>query len=195
MPGAELKLEHILRDVLPKFEELQKLFEEAAVFIGGEALNLNPEKTMQLLAALDSIKPTEVYPRMSRAVLAGLFSALDQNAEAAESTIRLFDKKMKRVATLRTDVGERLRNPETLTSVDGETGKTLKKSLSELGLIGQTCESIEALSTELLRAAADVRHALATLEECGRIVGIDFDGSEARTKWAAAGFKDTELGV
>ena len=94
MPGAELKLEHILRDVLPKFEDAQKLFEEAAVFIGGEAFNLSPERATQLLDALDSIRPAEVYPRMSRAVLAGLFSATDQNAEAAEAAIRLFDKKM-----------------------------------------------------------------------------------------------------
>ena len=182
MPGAELEVEHILRDVLPRFEESQKLFEEAAVFIGGKALNLSPEKATQLMAALGSIRPAEAYPRMSRVVLPGLFSAMDPNAEVAESALQLFDKKMKRVGTLRTEVGERLRRPETLTSADGEAGKALRKSLSELGLIGQTCQSIEALSTELLRAAADVRHAFATLEECGRIVGITFDGSEARTK-------------
>jgi len=186
MPGAELEVEHLMHDFLPKFEELQQIFEEAAVFIGGEALNLSPEKAMQLLAALGSIMPAEIRPGMSRTVLSRLFTAADQKAEAAESAIRLFDEKLKRVGKLRTDVRDRLNHPETLTRTDGEAATALRKSLSELGLMGQTCASVEALSTELLRAAADVRRAIATLEEYGRIVGIVFDGSEAHIRKSCA---------
>lgn len=182
MPSAELEVEHLMRDFLPKFEELQQVFEEATVFIGGDALNLSPEKATHLLAALGSIMPADVRPGMSRAVLPKLFSAADPKAEVAEAAIQLFDEKLKRVGKLRTDVGARLNHPETLTRADGEAAKALRKSLSELELIGQTCESVEALGTELLRAAADVRHALATIEESGRIVGIDFDGSEAQIR-------------
>ena len=182
MPGAELEVEHLLRDVLPKFEELQQLCKEAAAFIGGDALNLSPKKAMQLMAVLGSIMPGEVRPGISRIVLPRLFTAMDPNAEVAETAIQLFDEKLKRVGTLRTDVGDRLNHPETLTRVDGEARKVLRKSLSELGLIGQSCESVETLGNEVLRAAADACHALATLEECGRIVGIVFDGSEAQIR-------------
>jgi very-short-patch-repair endonuclease len=193
MPGAELEVEHLMQTSLPKFEEMQQIFEEAAAFIGGDALNLSSEKAVQLLAALGSVRPEEIRPGMSRIALSRLFTATDPNAEAAEVAIQHFDEKLKRVCNLRTDVGDRLNHPETLTSTDGEAAETLRKDLSELGLIGQTCESIEALSSELLRTAADVRHALATLEECGRIVGITFDGSEARTKTICALVEVTTL--
>ncbi|MEK6804650.1 MAG: DUF4011 domain-containing protein [Nitrospirota bacterium] len=182
MPGAELELEHLLHDFIPKFEELQQVFGEAAVFIGGEAFHLGPEKAMQLLAAVGSVMPAEVRPGMSRTVLSRLFTAADPKAEAAEAALRLFDEKLKHVGKLRAEVGNRLINTETLTKADGEAAKVLGKSLSELGLIGHTCESIEALGGELLRAAADVGRSLATLNECGRIVGIDFDGSEAHIR-------------
>ena len=186
MPGAELEVEHLMRGVLPKFEESQKLFEEAAVFIGGEALYLSPEKATQLMVALASITPGEVCPGMSRTVLPRLFTASDPKAEAAETAIRLFDEKLKRVGKLRTDVGDRLNHPEALTRADGEAGNTLRRSLFKLGLTGQTCESVEALGNELQRVAADARHSLATLEECGRIVGIVFDGSEAQLRKVCA---------
>lgn len=182
MPGAELEVERLMRDVLPNFEESQKLFEEAAVFIGGEALNLSSEKATEMMAALGSIAPAEVGPGMSRTVLPRLFTAEDPKAEVAEAAIQLFDEKLKRVGKLRTDVGDRLIHPETLTKADMEAAKALRKSLSELGLIEQTCDSVEALGNEVLRAAADARRALATLEECGRIVRIVFDGSEALTR-------------
>ena len=182
MPGAELQVEHLMHSVLPIFEEVQQLFKDAAMFIGGEALNLSPEKAACLMDALGSITPTEFWPGMSRTVLPRLFTATDTNAVAAEAVIRLFDDKLKHVGKLRTDVGDRLNNPEAITSDDGTAVNALRNSLSELGLIGQTCESVEALGNEILCAATDVHHALATLEECGRIVGIVFDGSEACAK-------------
>ncbi len=177
MPGAELEVEQLMQTSLPKFEEMQQIFEEAAVFIGGNALNLSSEEAIQLLAALGSIRPAEIRPGMSRIGLSRLFTAADPNAEAVEATLQHFDEKLKRVCNLRTDVKDRLNHPETLTRADEEAAKTLRKDLSELGLTRQTCESVEGLSTELLRAAADIRHAVITLEECGRIVGIVFDGS------------------
>lgn len=186
MPGAELKVEQLLRKVLPKFEELQRLFEEAEVFIGGDALCLSPKKAVQVMTALGSITPAEVYPGMSRAVLPRLFTTADPKAEAAEAAIRIFEEKLKCVVKLRTDVGDRLNHPEILARTDGESAKALKSCLSEFGLTGQTCEFIEALSIDLLRAVVDVRHALAMVEECGRIVGIAFDGSEAGIKKISA---------
>ncbi len=182
MPDDESKIEHLMRNVLPQLEELQKLFEEAAVFIGGGALNLSPKKSMQVMAALSSITPGELFPGMSRKVLPRLFSPTDPKAQVAETALQLFDEKLKRVSKLRADVAGRLNQPETITKADWEAGKVIKKSLSELGLTGQTCESVDAMGDEVLRAAADVRHALLTLEECGQIVGIIFDGSEARLK-------------
>lgn len=186
MPGAELRIEQLMRNALPQCEELQKLFDETAAFIGGGVLTLSPENSAEVVAALGSITPAEVYPEMSSAALPRLFSPADPKAEVAETAIRLFDDKLQRVRKLRNDVGGRLNRPETLAKVDEEAAQALRRSISELGLTGETCNSVKVLGDEVLRAAAAARHALATFEECGRIVGVGFDGSEVQIKKISA---------
>ena len=182
MPGAELKLERAMHEVLPRFEEFQKTFEAAAAFLGGEELKLNLEKAKALITALVSITPAEFRPGMSRTILPRLFSAAEPEAKVAEATLRQFDEKLKRVRKLRADVGDRLKQPDALTKADSDAAEAKKKNLSALVLTGQPCQDVEVLANDILRIAADARHALAKLEECGRIVGIAFDGSEASTK-------------
>lgn len=182
MPGAELKLERAMRNVLPQFEKFQQTFEEAAAFLGGEKLELSPSRAKALAVALVSVTPTEFRPGMSRAILPRLFSAVDPEAKAAEATLRQFDEKLKHVQKLHADVGNRLNQPDALSKVDSDTAKALRKRLVALTLTTQSCHAVEALANEILHIANDARQALEKLDECGRIVGIAFDGSEASTK-------------
>lgn len=181
MPGDELKIEQTLKENLPRFEEFQKTFENVAAFLCGEKLKLGPEDSKTLAAELDSIKPDE-YPEMSRALLPMLFSAADPTAKAAEATLHQFDEKLKFLKKLRMEIGERLKQPDALNKSDSDAAEILRKNLSALGLTGLSCQAIEALAIDIIHVAADVRHALAAIEECGQIVGIVFDGTEVAVK-------------
>lgn len=182
MPGAELTIERAMREFLPRFEDFKKTFEEAAAFLGGEQLELSSEKARTLIAALVSITPTEFRPGMSRAILPKLFHAVDPEAKAAEAVLRQFDEKLKCVRNLRADVGDRLKRTDVLTKADSNAAEALRKNLSALVLMGQSCQGVEVLANNILRVSAEASRALQKLEECGHIIGIAFDGSEATTR-------------
>ncbi len=182
MPGVELRVERLLRNMIPQFEEFQKLFDEATAFIGGRSLILSRDKSAEMMTTLSAITPAHAYLRMSVAALPRLFSPADPNGDVGEATIRQFDERLQRVRDLRIDVEGRLNRPETLTGADEEVAQTLKMSLSELGLTGASCDSVRVLGNEVLHVAAAVSRALSTIEECGRIVRVGFDGSEVQLK-------------
>lgn len=182
MPGTQSKIEQLMRDVLPQLQALQSLTEKAAVDFGGESLLHNSEAAQIFIAALAPLRPIDTYPSMSRAVLPKLFSTADPLAEEAEVTIRNFDKKIARVAKLQAQVAGRLKAPEALNSKDGEAAKALKQVLTDLGLTGLTGESLETLGREVQRLILNTQRALEVINECGVIVGIEFDGSDAQLK-------------
>ncbi len=179
MPGSELMIDRNMQDALPHFEEFQKTLQEAAAFLGEEKFYLSPEETEALMNALVSIDPTKFPPGMSRTVLPGLFSDKDPEAKTAEATLRRFDERLKRVSELRSDVGNRLKQQDTLTKADGDNAEALKNNLSQLILLEKSCQTVEDLANEILQIAASVSRALAKINECGQIVGIEFDGSDA----------------
>src|SRR5262249_19760256 len=182
MPGSELRIERIVRNVLPRLEELQRVFQEAGAFFGEPTYSTSVEDSTRVTASLDSIMGAKFFHKMSRAVLSRLFSATDPKAERAESALRRFEEKVECVRKLRTDIDGRLNRIETLNIADGEAATSLRTILSDLGVTGLSCESVLALSREVHHVAAKARYALQKLEAYGRVVGVACDGSKAQTK-------------
>lgn len=178
MPGDELKIEQILNENLPQFERFQKKYETMATFLGGEELKLDPQQTKALEEMLDSIRPNK-YPKMSRTLLPVLFSPSDLTAKVAETALQQFDEKAKHLRKLRMETGERLRQPDSLDKADSDEAETLRKNLSVFGLTDLSCQDLETLAIDTIQGVADLRRALTAIEECGHIVGITFDYTEA----------------
>ncbi len=150
MPGDDLKIEKMLNDILPQFEEFEKTFETVTEFLGGEEFKLDPEDTKKLATELDSVRPNE-YPKMSRILLPRFFSDADPTAKAAEDTLRQFDEKLKYVKKLRMDIGERLKHPDALNKSDSDAAEIIRKNLSALSLTGLSCKAIEEFAIAIIR--------------------------------------------
>ena len=109
-------------------------------------------------------------------MLPRIFPPDDPDGQRAQGHLQGFQEKLSHVATLRSDVGNRLLVPAAITDADFSQAVGVQETLEKLTLHSHTTQQLQSLHAELSAALGSATAALNRLESIGASTGQSFQG-------------------
>lgn len=174
-PGDELQVRNVLTPYVEKFATFEKACAQAAIFLGGENLNMSARSAELLLNVLSELAPANPA-EIDFAILPALFNAQDPNGQLGHSTLLELHTLQKALERNETLIEQHLTSRTPVTVQVAEHAQKVLLRLRELGVENHTSVALQSAESQINGHFEAVQKAQEILASTAKWFSLSYDG-------------------
>lgn len=177
MPNDDLTLQKILFEYALRFDDFAKSLNDMAALLGEERMRMSSDSARDLISSLSELTLLS-QEEVAYDALPYMFTVNDLNGDAAEKSLRGFEKYVENVQSLEELTRGRLIAQHVASFEQGEKARKISAQLVTMSHGRMTAGELDEVANDLSKYLGAAQTALVAITEIARAIGMNFDGTE-----------------